>query len=466
MKIRQDGTHDTVYFSDMMLYVLSKWRSLLIVAAVVALMLGAYSYVKSSKEVSEAEHLAGINVEEGIKNSTDEVRNVAEYQTQLQEFKKYIDNGMVMNMDSVSVSRVTLNYYVDGNPGEETVSDVKDMRTNALVQAYMSKATGEKVRSNVVESFDGKIAQSDLNYLLTVTDTDNTFSVIIKGPDDDTCTRIAGFVKAIIDESGNEFSRTVGNHVIELVDESHTFGIDTEISDAQTSINKAYSLLGDKISDSRNSLDEGGRELIDAMIFQSEDHVIGNASVSKKYIVMGAILGLLIVAVIHMIRYAYTAKVVTADQVYRTCKAPVIGELTVGYGRMHTAIDRKIYRKLFGIKGNTDTDRQIDYISAGIVNICKARNAESLYVVNGADESDLLKDCLNRILKKVSENGIKAESGYDDGCNADVVSGIAGADAVVIMAGLFSTDLAILSNQVAMCMQQNKQIIGSIVAVK
>ena len=56
-------------------------------------------------------------------------------------------------------------------------------------------------------------------------------------------------------------------------------------------------------------------------------------------------------------------------------------------------------------------------------------------------------------------------NGYDDGCNVNVVEGISGSDAVVIMTGLFVTEYSVLSNQVAACRQQNKEIIGSIVEV-
>lgn len=462
MKIRQDDTHDTVYFSDIMWYVLSKWRSLFVVAVLLGLLLGGYSYVKSSRNARTDEHLAEINVEEGIKNSSDDVRDVAERRIQADELQEYIDNGMLMNMDSMSVDRVTLTYYADITDDDET-QETKDMKTAALTQSYAKISTGEKVRGKVTEDFDGKIIGNDLDYMLTVTTTDNTFTVIVKGPDDDICSRISDIVKSAVDEAEDGLRQSIGAHSVELIDESHTFGIDNTISEAQSSINKAYSSMIDKIESDKLKLDSEGQELLDAMAFQAEERSISTACVSKKYVVIGIILGLIITAVIHIIRYVYTGRVVATDQVYHTCKAPVIGEITAGYAEKHTALDRKLYCKLFGIKKITDMDKLADCISMKIAGVCRAKNINSLYVVNDIADDEKTQEHIDRILKKISANGIKTGNGYDDGCNVNVVEGISGSDAVVIMTGLFVTEYSVLSNQVAACRQQNKEILGTVV---
>lgn len=462
MKIRQDDTHDTVYFSDIMWYVLSKWRSLIVTAVVLGLILGGYSYLKSSRNAKADENLAGINVEERIKNSSDEVRDVAERRIQADKLQEYIDNGMLMNMDSMSVGKVTLTYYVADRPDGES-QETTDMKTTALSQSYAMISTGEKVRSRVTEEFDGKITENDLDYLLTVTTTDNTFSVVVKGPDDNTCTKISEIVKTAVDEARDELCKSIGIHSVELIDESHTFGTDDTVSEAQKSINKAYSSMIDKIESDKLKLDSEGQELLDAMAFQAEERSISGACVSKKYVAIGIILGLIIAAVIHIIRYVYTGRVVAADQVYHTCKAPVIGEITAGYAEKHTALDRKLYCKLFGIKKITDMDKLADCISMKIAGVCRAKNVNSLYVVNGVADDDKTQEYIDRVLKKVSDNGIRTGSGYDDGCDANVVEGISGSDAVVIMTGLFVTEYSVLSNQVAACRQQNKEILGTVV---
>ena len=68
------------------------------------------------------------------------------------------------------------------------------------------------------------------------------------------------------------------------------------------------------------------------------------------------------------------------------------------------------------------------------------------------------------IIQSHGGSGAQARS-VVDGCNADVVKGVTDADAVVIFAGLFVTDFTLLGNQVAVCRQQNKEIIGSVVEV-
>ena len=90
---------------------------------------------------------------------------------------------------------------------------------------------------------------------------------------------------------------------------------------------------------------------------------------------------------------------------------------------------------------------------------------KSLYVINGVSAEGKSHEHVEQILKKIGENGIETASGHDDGCNADVVKGVTDADAVVVFAGLFVTDFTLLGNQVAVCRQQNKEIIGSVVEV-
>lgn len=465
MKIRQDDTHDTVYFSDMMWYVLSKWRSVIVTAIIMALVFGGFSYAKSLKDVKYAERIAGINVEAEIENGSNELKDAVKRQEQTDYLKNYISNGLLMSMSPSSVNRVTLKYYVDGSIDESLSDDARSMRTSALAQAYVGKATGERARNKVIDGFEGDIVANDLDYLLIGSATDNTFSVVIKGPDDETCSKIAEYVKSIVSDSTDELKKSIGNHMVELVDESHTFGNDSAINDAQTSVNKSYTTLKDKLKTATNALDAGEKEILDAMVFQNEGKIPQTASVSKKYIVIGFLLGIIVVAVVHMIRYAYTGKVITTDQVYHTCKAPVVGEITVGYDRHRTALDRKIYRKLFGIRKASGPEKEIDYISLKLANICKAQNVKSLYVINGVSAEGKSHEHVEQILKKIGENGIETASGHDDGCNADVVKGVTDADAVVVFAGLFVTDFTLLGNQVAVCRQQNKEIIGSVVEV-
>ena len=209
MKIRQDDTHDTVYFSDMMWYVLSKWSSVIVTAIIMALVFGGFSYAKSLKDVKYAERIAGINVEAEIENGSNELKDAVKRQEQTDYLKNYISNGLLMSMSPSSVNRVTLKYYVDGSIDESLSDDARSMRTSALAQAYVGKATGERARNKVFDGFEGDIVANDLDYLLSGSATDNTFSVVIKGPDDETCSKIAEYVKSIVSDSTDELKKSI-----------------------------------------------------------------------------------------------------------------------------------------------------------------------------------------------------------------------------------------------------------------
>lgn len=99
--------------------ILYGWRAVIVSALVFAVLLGGYSYVKSSQSIKNAKNQKNVSIvelEEGLSTQEKEAVEQAEaIQQQIIEKEEYQKESILMNVDAYHQDSKTLQYYVDTN---------------------------------------------------------------------------------------------------------------------------------------------------------------------------------------------------------------------------------------------------------------------------------------------------------------------------------------------------------------
>ena len=123
MDENQEFRQEEINLMDLIFYCLEKWRWIVAFMLILAVAAGAYKYRGVVKE-NQAKQEAAISAEEDedevniVKVDLQSVsyyeQAIAENTNALERQKEYLDNSVVMDMDSYHISTGTLSYYLEG----------------------------------------------------------------------------------------------------------------------------------------------------------------------------------------------------------------------------------------------------------------------------------------------------------------------------------------------------------------
>ena len=333
---------------DMIADILSHWRGLLIAIVLGAVLLGAFSYTRSYRNMQDMQS-------QGAENTSEDEMAIEEKLAQLSENlddsqlaavlttvddtkeyalkKQYVQDSIYMQLDPMNVAQEELIYNIQGKDesGSKRLGTIYRSILNSVgLYDWIEQQTGLEA------AYVGELVSVSVDSGLTLTNGEpltiggsDSLKIIIRGVDAESCGKIAEAVKTYIEQQQENLNTRLGSHELVLLSEVSGNIMNMDVMNQQTAYRNSIYGLETTIAAAKAAFSEdqkqyytllmkenGLEDTTDAeqSIVEEEQLVPENPAVSKKYIVLGAVLFAFVYAVILCMGYIFNSRIRVNDE--------------------------------------------------------------------------------------------------------------------------------------------------------
>ena len=437
---------------------------IIIVAMVVfGILLAGFRYAKDKKNIANttvAESTEKVDVEKIVddleRDDYNQVMTYVDLTNYRDQNRLYTADAKLMKINPYKVDTVLLQYYVNA----EDENTRKDMAA-----AYLSYISGGSLAADVVENNDLEDSSSDIQELIQCdatglttgtafyTENTNTINMYVDGVDEQDAKDIASYVKESMDAYSQKLS-AVAPHTLTLFEEQYSVTCATKLvslkndrfgnlmtyNDRTTSYE---GLLSDKQKESAQKIVSAQKEN-DELEDSNETGKTAKkdetpkASISKKYLVVGAFLGLVLAVVIIVLRYMFDPTIKTSKDLQMFYGTNFIGDVAQADGALLAA--------------------------SKIINMCSNRQIKKVLIAGKmATENEA---AIKEVVDAVEKKGIVADIIGDILTDADAVQTLEAKSNVVLVEAVRKSKYEDFNQEKALCESLDAQLLGYIAITK
>ena len=430
---------------------------IIIVAMVVfGILLAGFRYAKDKKNIANttvAESTEKVDVEKIVddleRDDYNQVMTYVDLTNYRDQNRLYTADAKLMKINPYKVDTVLLQYYVNA----EDENTRKDMAA-----AYLSYISGGSLAADVVENNDLEDSSSDIQELIQCdatglttgtafyTENTNTINMYVYGVDEQDAKDIASYVKESMDAYSQKLS-AVAPHTLTLFEEQYSVTCATKLvslkndrfgnlmtyNDRTTSYE---GLLSDKQKESAQKIVSAQKEN-DELEDSNETGKTAKkdeapkASISKKYLVVGAFLGLVLAVVIIVLRYMFDPTIKTSKDLQMFYGTNFIGDVAQADGALLAA--------------------------SKIINMCSNRQIKKVLIAGKmATENEA---AIKEVVDAVEKKGIVADIIGDILTDADAVQTLEAKSNVVLVEAVRKSKYEDFNQEKALCESLDAQLL-------
>ena len=346
---------------DMIVDILFHWKGLLVIMIVGAVLMGGLSYVRSyrnvqqSAQVVEETKLDQATVEKTLAEIEDTMNDSekADVLTTLDDEReyfykeKYIQESAYMQLNPLSIAQTELVYKVQAQD-EHLVQQLgliyEDLIDNVGLYKWVEQQTGltsayvgELV--DVKKSSEISFKNNDQKVNFESAFESNSLKITIMQADEETCNQLTDAVKNYIEQLQKKLVTEMGEHTLSLLSETSGNIMDVDVMDRQVLYRNDVSNGRTAIATAKSKFTEEQQKYYDLLTWEDrieEEEIkpkeateelatVATPSVSKKYILLGAILFAFGYVVVLAFAYIFDSKLRASDELQNLYHIPQIG---------------------------------------------------------------------------------------------------------------------------------------------
>lgn len=245
---------------------------------------------------------------------------ITDLERSIDEQITYNDESILMKINPYDKRSVSGQFYIDSNYkiNPEMTFQNTDI-TTSVAKAYQALATTGKLANYINANLDEPIKERYLNELISIEYLeDATLQVTVMHTEQEKARFIYDLVIQCMKDSKAEFEKTIGEYTITLLNESDKASVDTELSELQTGNLERINTLKEALT------------LKEQSFGALTEPVAGR--VSKKLLLVGAVLGGIVVFGVYVILYLVDTTITCTQDVTEILNLPVLGTVPVMEG--------------------------------------------------------------------------------------------------------------------------------------
>ena len=437
---------------------------IIIVAMVVfGILLAGFRYAKDKKNIANttvAESTEKVDVEKIVDDlESDDYNQVMTYvdiTNYRDQNRVYTADAKLMKINPYKVDTVLLQYYVNA----EDENTRKDMAA-----AYLSYISGGSLAADVVENNDLEDSSSDIQELIQCdatglttgtsfyTENTNTINMYVYGVDEQDAKDIASYVKESMDAYSQKLS-AVAPHTLTLFEEQYSVTCATKLVSLKNDRFGNLITYNDRTTSYEGLLSDKQKESAQKIVAaQKENDELENsdeagktvkkdetpkASISKKYLVVGAFLGLVLAVVIIVLRYMFDPTIKTSKDLQMFYGTNFIGDIAQADGALLAA--------------------------SKIINMCSNRQIKKVLIAGKmASENEA---AIKEVVDAVEKKGIVVDIIGDILTDADAVQTLEAKSNVVLVEAVRKSKYEDFNQEKVLCESLDAQLLGYIAITK
>lgn len=474
-----------ICLSDLLWKIAGSWRMMLVLMVIFAVAVTGYKYYGAKKAATNTTQTE-VSVESLKEQLTDQekqgLENVENLENMVSKLKKYQKESVLMNIDAYQKNVVTLQYYVDTNYTYNYTKDVTPDYSNALVNAYTAYIENKGILQPVCEKLGETEREQYIGELITAgsrvatngnqidaADTsERIFAIYVTGEDMDAADQLADAVADAITAYQPSLEEQIGSHTLSLIDRYESVVADSNLATQQSTLSDTITTLQTKIDTMVAAFTP-----LQTQIYGQDNGTVSAdtttqaapVTVNKKYIVLGAFIGLFLGCCWIAAVYIFGRRIKSSEELQDAYGMRVFGEATLPEEkkRLFGGVDRWIDKLQH--KEQWTLAEQKDMILANLITTCRKESIDQVFVTTSLHQSEQEKAVTEAVLEEVRKAGIAVTFGENVARNARSLEQMSGIGRVIVIEHVGETEYTSLEKELDLCVQQKAEVLGVIALV-
>ena len=478
---------------DMIADILSHWRGLLVALIIGAVLMGGFSYVKSYRNiqstptVEEEPELDELAVEEQLTQLEDSLSDSekAAVLTTVDDERdylykdKYFQESVYMQLDPLDIVQTELVYRIqaeDEGLAQHLGTLYKNIVGGVGLYDWVEQQTG------IDAAYAAELISVSTNPEIFVrnganisTGSDNLKVTVIQ-KDEETCGQLAAAVSSYMEQQQKNLVKELGNHELILLSETSGKIISTDMMARQIDYGNQVSNLRSGIASAKAGFTADQQKYYDLLTWEEEtreaemdqkdttteeEPVLASPSVSKKYVLLGAVLFAFVYAGILFLIYIFNSKIRVSDELQSLYHIPLIG-VVVKNSKKKFILDKWVDDLRYYGKRKFDAKQSMELAFAAVKIVAVKNKLNTICLMGCNLEAGAGSVCEN-LKTALEKEGVNVTVLDNVLYNAESMEKVEAMTGVVLVEKAGSTLYNEVANELALLKRQDITVLGGII---
>lgn len=491
--MKKSITEREINLIDMFWAVCLKWRQMLVVGIIFAILGAGFSYIRGAQNVKDgtetAEKVALDELEATLeKTSKENAEMYLEYVEMYNEQLKYNELSPIMQLDAGGFYRSVITYSVDNYFSVEYPLMNKTNNITAMLEAYESEMKNQDFSEKIGEILE--LDKEAIPYVLESIECNNSLEEInynnnayvgiitisICNTDEQVCKELSKLVKDTITSKKENVTERVGEHKLTLIGDVCNFEADNDILIYQkqnldkliTYFNVIEDMKEKFSADELAYVEAYANDVAEDMVGEETiDDVVDSASIviSKKIIVLGFFAGVIVVCFIAVCMYLINNRVRLEDEFEMLYEIKLLGNVVVKREKKNRVlgfIDDYISKMRHHNQHYFEEGEAVSMVAAGIKIGARKLNTSKVYIT-GATMGNEEKNVIEKLKKELKKANVELVMGKPILYDAEAFEELAEIGYVVLLERAGVSLYSEVVEEIEVCAHQGTKILGAVV---
>ena len=478
---------------DMIGDILSHWRGLVVALLTGAILMGGFSYVKSYRNiqstptVEEEPELDELAVEEQLTQLEDSlsdsekaaVLTTVDDEREYLYKDKYFQESVYMQLDPLDIVQTELVYRIqaeDEGLAQHLGTLYKNIVGGVGLYDWVEQQTG------IDAAYAAELISVSTNPEIFVrnganisTGSDNLKVTVIQ-KDEETCGQLAAAVSSYMEQQQKNLVKELGNHELILLSETSGKIISTDMMARQIDYGNQVSNLRSGIASAKAGFTADQQKYYDLLTWEEEtreaemdqkdttteeEPVLASPSVSKKYVLLGAVLFAFVYAGILFLIYIFNSKIRVSDELQSLYHIPLIG-VVVKNSKKKFILDKWVDDLRYYGKRKFDAKQSMELAFAAVKIVAVKNKLNTICLMGCNLEAGAGSVCEN-LKTALEKEGVNVTVLDNVLYNAESMEKVEAMTGVVLVEKAGSTLYNEVANELALLKRQDITVLGGII---
>lgn len=430
----------TISISELVKYVMLKWRYILVGMICFAILLGGYAAIKAylynnsarqSQENKDVEQYESLLTEEEIREVKDAEKNYLTYEEIYKDYQNYMSNSIKMQLDANDVPTKKIIYQISGHD-----------QARDIANTYSDIFPNNDVCERIVEETDLETDISYIKELISVTNShtniitidgqqisniveangqnDNSIlmSIAVISNSEKDCEAIGEVIEEELNATTEELTKQFGDFNIQKISDYYCEETNQELLSDQHGKISEMSNISSIMKNVETSLSDQQKAYFSSLLENDkvdnavQDRIIEMQYINLKYIIAGAVFGIIVVGFYLVCKYLLNKHFISNCFIEMDLESPLLGVFyeTKKRKKIGYPIDRWI-DSWFEQKNETFSENEkLHMLAANIRVFMQKKDLNNLYITSTVKTNEL-QHFLEKLQKELKNNEINYDIG-------------------------------------------------------
>lgn len=460
---------------DLMVEILLHWRMFIIWMVIGAVALGVLSYVRSGnavKQQQEQTEKAEQDPEEWLtKEEMQNVEYVVSYEKMYLAKEAYREKSPLMQADFNNISKA-----------EATIAIVAAQRQQScdIERIYEDIVKSSECIVKVAEDTDMEtVGVAEMLYLdreaesvaIESGEGAGTFKIVVVHNDEKKCKDMLESAVSFLKEKQSTVESALGEHEIIVVNESFGVVSDMDIAELQKVVLNDIAVMKKTASDAKDALSDVEQRYYNLLMSDIEEEAEETISspaaptqgISKKYVLLGAVLAAFLYAFILLLVYIFNTKIRATDSLLELYGLPQLGVIPKETGKKKVlgVVDKWIISIRDHNKRQFSSEEALELTTVAVKMAAGKETLKEICLIGcGLKEQPL--DVCEKMKKRLKEDGLHVNILNNVLYDAQILEELEKAKGAVLVGSAGSTLYSEIEEELELLKRQDIKVLGGV----